>query len=117
MSQLTVTKEFTFSAAHRLPNYKGKCENLHGHTYKLQVTVKGKINPKTGMLIDFHELNDIVKLHVLDKLDHTYLNDTLENPTAENISIYIFNKLKPVIKGLDEIIVWESPTAFASYKN
>lgn len=117
MPQLTVTKEFTFSAAHRLPNYKGKCENLHGHTYKLQVTVKGKPDPKTGMLIDFHKLNDIVKQHILDKLDHSYLNDTLSNPTAENIVIYIYNKLKLEIKDLYEVIVWESPTAFASYKN
>lgn len=116
MPNLTLTKEFTFSAAHCLPNYKGNCENLHGHTYKLQVTVKGKINRKTGMIIDFHELNDIVKKIILDKLDHTYLNNIIKNPTTENITIFIWKRLKPFLN-LYEVIVWESSTAFASYRD
>ena len=85
---LTVTKIFTFDASHNLPYYKGPCHNLHGHTYKLEVTVSGDIQEdKTksdcGMIIDFSELKRIVNDTVISKYDHNYLNNFFENPTAE----------------------------------
>ena len=79
-----VLKEFEFDAAHYLPEYNGKCERLHGHTYKLVVKVEGTPD-KEGMVIDFIRLKNIVKEEVLSKLDHACLNDILKQPSAENI--------------------------------
>lgn len=92
---LTVTKEFTFDAAHYLTKYYGKCENLHGHTYKLHVTLSGEMQ-ENGLLIDFVILKRIVKKHVLDFLDHKNLNDTFENPSSEHIAKWIWNKLENI---------------------
>ena len=89
---MLLTKEFEFDSAHYLPNYYGKCERMHGHTYKLQVTVEGKVG-ENGLLIDFVILKKIVKERVLDKLDHHLLNDFLEVPSAENVAIWIWNEL------------------------
>lgn len=111
---MQLTKEFIFDAAHKLENYEGKCKNLHGHTYKLQVSVNGDINEKTGMIIDFLELDKIVEKNVLSILDHSFLNDTIKNPTAENIAVWIWEKLKNIIN-LSEIKLWETPTSFVSY--
>ena len=80
-----VLKEFEFDAAHYLPEYNGKCERLHGHTYKLVVKVEGTPD-KEGMVIDFIRLKNIVKEEVLSKLDHACLNDILKQPSAENRS-------------------------------
>ena len=73
-----------FSAAHYLPEYKGKCANLHGHTWKVEVWINGVIDHKTGMVVDFKGIKDII-----DEFDHAYLNDILLNPTAENIAVMI----------------------------
>lgn len=114
-----VTKEFSFDAAHKLLSYHGKCENLHGHTYKLRVTVYGKPDDE-GMVIDFIELKKMVKNNVLNKLDHSYINEVIEQPSAENISKWIYDRLKPVIdndrRELHEITLWETPTSFVCYK-
>lgn len=80
---MEVTKIFTFDSAHYLPEHKGKCKNLHGHTYHLHVTVEGEIN-KEGFVIDFGSLKEIMT-PVIDRLDHGYLNDILENSTCENL--------------------------------
>ena len=87
---ITVTKNFSFEACHHLPHYVGACHNLHGHSYKLSVTVGGNIikdtnNPKCGMIIDFKDLKQIVKEVAVDKYDHCNLNDYFPNPTAENM--------------------------------
>lgn len=111
---MIVVKEFTFDAAHFLTNYKGKCERLHGHTYKLQVMVKGPVQ-ENGMLMDFIELKKIVNKKVIDRLDHSNLNDTIEQSSAENISIWIWNELKDDLPHLHEIRVWETPTSFVIY--
>jgi len=111
-----VTKEFTFDAAHKLTKYHGKCEKLHGHTYKLQVTVEGQPDDE-GMVMDFVELKTLVTKKVLDKLDHSYLNDLLENPSAENIAVWIWEQLKNDVKGnLYEVKLWETPTSFVTYR-
>jgi 6-pyruvoyltetrahydropterin/6-carboxytetrahydropterin synthase len=111
---MIITKEFTFDSAHKLQGYAGKCANLHGHTYKLQVSVQGKLN-KQGMVIDFLELKKIVHEQVLSVLDHNYLNDIIENPTAENITIWIWEKLKTCIP-LCELKLWETPSSFTTYR-
>ncbi len=100
--QTTVTKEFTFDAAHYLTKYYGKCEHLHGHTYKLQVTLGGQVQAN-GLLIDFVILKRIVKKHVLDFLDHKNLNDIFDNPTSEHIAKWIWDKLE----NIDQLLAQE----------
>lgn len=114
-----ITKEFTFDAAHNLTMYHGKCEKLHGHTYKLQVTVAGE-KQEEDMVIDFLKMKEIVRDEVLSVLDHSYINDVLSQPTAENIAEWIFNKLSGKIRGnsfeLYEVALWETPTSFVRYR-
>lgn len=93
MPTLSITREFTFDAAHQLTNYYGKCEQLHGHTYRLQVTLEGEIQ-SNGMVIDFVVLKRMVNKHIVDKLDHTFLNEIIPNPSAENLAIWMWNQLK-----------------------
>jgi 6-pyruvoyltetrahydropterin/6-carboxytetrahydropterin synthase len=87
-----VTKEFSFDSAHYLTDYYGKCEQMHGHTYWLKVTVEGKVQ-ENGMVIDFALIKQIVKNRILNKLDHKTLNDIIPNPSAERIAIWIWKKL------------------------
>ncbi|MEG6566702.1 6-carboxytetrahydropterin synthase QueD [Thermoanaerobacterium saccharolyticum] len=114
---MKVTKVFTFDSAHNLTKYNGKCENLHGHTYKLEVTVEGSMDDE-GMVIDFAQLKAIVDSEVVKKLDHTYLNDVLGfNTTCENIAMWMWKKLDPLLKSerfhLFSIRLWETHTSFA----
>ncbi|PIR92816.1 6-carboxytetrahydropterin synthase QueD [Candidatus Falkowbacteria bacterium CG10_big_fil_rev_8_21_14_0_10_43_10] len=117
---MLITKKFTLDSAHKLINYKGKCKNLHGHTYTLLVTIKGKINKRTGMVFDFGEIKKIVKEKVIDVLDHNYINNFIEQPTAENMIVWIWNQLEAKIKLYKlELSVWKlskgeriAPTAF-----
>lgn len=120
----TVTKIFEFEACHRLPHYEGACHNLHGHSYKLEVTVQGEINknlnsPKCGMIIDFKDLKYIVKHKVIDKYDHSYLNDHFSNPTAEimveSIAMDIMNSLD-VSLNLVSCKLWETSTSYAEFR-
>ena len=101
----TVRIEDTFAAAHHIRNYHGKCENIHGHNYKVRIYVKGPKLDKGGMLIDFAVLKRVLK-SVLDELDHADLNTITffaENePSAERISEYIFKKLKPLLPDCEE---------------
>lgn len=114
---MLITKEFTFDSAHFLTKYHGKCEKMHGHTYKMHVTIEGKVK-KDGMVYDFVELKKLVKAKVINKLDHALLNDVIDNPSAENICIWTWKQLKKEIKGADlhEIKVWETATSFATYR-
>jgi len=93
MPTLKVTKQFDFEAAHFLTKYHGKCERLHGHSYKLFVTVEGPLQ-ENGMVIDFVILKKIVKERIIEKFDHQSLNDFFENPTAENVVVWIWNELE-----------------------
>jgi 6-pyruvoyltetrahydropterin/6-carboxytetrahydropterin synthase len=83
-----LSRDFVFDAAHNLERYRGKCENLHGHTYRLRVTLIGEPDEE-GMIIDFVELKQIVTQHVLSLLDHSYLNRIIPQPTAENIAKWV----------------------------
>ncbi len=109
---MAITKVFTFDSAHSLPNYPGHCRNIHGHTYRLEVTVKGEINPETGMVMDFYDLKRIVKENAVSRLDHCYLNDVLPCiPTAENIAVWICRSLQSQLPILHKIKLWETPTS------
>ncbi len=108
---MLLAKDFTFDAAHNLVNYHGKCERLHGHTYKLRVVVEGTPDSE-GMIIDFIELKAIVKEKILSRLDHSYINDIITQPSAENIAVWIWAELEESVRrencALYEIHVWET---------
>ena len=89
-------KTFKFDSAHYLPEHK-KCGEIHGHTWVLKISVKGKVKPN-GMLIDFHDLKGLVNSYIIDKLDHKLLNDIFENPTCELISKWIWEQLEEPLK-------------------
>src|SRR6056297_2558874 len=112
---MLITKTFKFDAAHNLIKYHGKCERLHGHTYRLDVTVEGVMDEEQ-MVIDFLELKQIVKTNVLDVLDHSYINDYIQQPTAESIAVWVWDRLVDKLKSdqhhLYEIRVYETETSF-----
>lgn len=114
-----LSREFTFDAAHRLEKYRGKCERLHGHTYRVRITVVG-IPDEEGMVIDFVELKQLVTERVLSLLDHSYLNEIVSQPTAENIARWIWDRLEPVLRTekrkLYEVTVWETADSFVTYR-
>jgi 6-pyruvoyltetrahydropterin/6-carboxytetrahydropterin synthase len=109
--RMTVYKVFKIHAAHWLPNVSEghKCRQLHGHTFKIEVHVKGPVRGDTGWVMDFAEIGKIVAL-VEKKLDHTCLNDIpgLDNPTSENLAIWIWKRLQLDLPGLAKIVVQES---------
>lgn len=120
---ITLTKQFMFEASHHLPHYDGACHNLHGHSYKLEVTVCGDIemnpnHPKCGMIIDFNDLKNIVKEVAVDKYDHSYLNNFFPNPTAEIMVAQIAMDIKEKLPK-DVVLVscklWETTTSYAQY--
>ncbi len=120
--KVSVTKEFSFAYAHRLPNHPGKCRRLHGHTGLAQVTVTGPVDPETGMVIDFGDLETMWKELLKDTLDHSYLNDIrpqLETPTAENLASFIFDVCSIAInrgeRRVSSVRVYETPTNFAEF--
>ena len=102
---MKLCREFLFDSAHSLPNYKGKCKHLHGHTYKVEIVVEDTVK-SDGMVIDFSKLKTVVETEVLQKLDHHYLNDIIENPTAEHIIEWIADQLHTKLP-LSSIRLWE----------
>lgn len=111
---MLIAKEFTFDAAHKLLRYKGKCANLHGHTYKLHVVLSGVVR-KNGIVVDFTDVKRIVNNKVISVLDHQYINDVIKQSTAENIAIWIWDQLAKSLP-LYEIKLWETPTNFVVYQ-
>ncbi|WP_241760467.1 6-carboxytetrahydropterin synthase QueD [Dethiosulfovibrio peptidovorans] len=111
---MLLRKEFTFDAAHRLERYRGKCEALHGHTYRLAVTLNGRSDDE-DMVFDFTELKRIVSEKILTELDHAYLNDVMDQPTAENIALWVWRKLDESVKRpnceLHSVQIWETATS------
>jgi 6-pyruvoyltetrahydropterin/6-carboxytetrahydropterin synthase len=115
-SPTQIRKHFRFEAAHVLPFHPGKCARMHGHSYRLEVAVRGPIRsrgPARGMIEDFEKLERIVDERVLSALDHHNLNDSIENPTVENIVLWIWKRLERDLLDLDELVLWETPTACA----
>ncbi|MFZ5648466.1 MAG: 6-carboxytetrahydropterin synthase QueD [Bacillota bacterium] len=127
MFELSIKRRF--AAAHRLEGYKGRCASLHGHTWTVEVVVEGKRLDSCGMLIDFKVLKEMVD-GIVTELDHSCLNDidyftggeTKTNPTAENLAVYVFGKVKEQLKNnspditLRGVRIWESPDASAYYR-
>jgi 6-pyruvoyltetrahydropterin/6-carboxytetrahydropterin synthase len=113
---MIVAVEFEFDAAHNLPNYAGKCERLHGHTYRLQVFCQAPVNPSTGLAIDFAEVKRVVRARVVDVLDHTYINETIPISSAENIAVWSWGRLLGAGLPLYEIRVYETPGCFVVYR-
>jgi 6-pyruvoyltetrahydropterin/6-carboxytetrahydropterin synthase len=115
---MEIFKEFTFEAAHLLPNLPEghKCRRLHGHSFRVQIHVSGEIDPTLGWVMDFGDLKAAAK-PVLEQLDHRYLNEIagLENPTSEVIARWIWQKLFPVIPSMSRIVVRETCTAGCVY--
>jgi 6-pyruvoyltetrahydropterin/6-carboxytetrahydropterin synthase len=120
-----VSVDETFAAAHKLRDYHGKCENLHGHNYKVRATLAGQVLDSTGLLYDFVLLKKAIQ-GVIQSLDHTYLNEVAPfdslNPSAENIARYIYDEAAkrlpqaPNGAGIASITVWESDLTAATYK-
>lgn len=116
---MIVAKSMDFCAAHFLPNYEGKCRNLHGHNWKVELAVEGEVDVDSGMVIDFTLLNQFLKEKVEGRFDHALVNDVIENPTAENIASRIklswdlWREENCPSVCLAWIKVWESGDAFA----
>ena len=119
-----VTVEDSFAAGHYLRNYKGKCENPHGHNYKVRVTLAGKELDKAGLLLDFKDLREVMR-HVTDRLDHQMINDIepfrVINPSAENLAKYFFDesnsRLQAVTNGrvhIRSVTVFETDSTTAT---
>lgn len=124
-SMYEVTVEDSFAAGHYLRNYRGKCENPHGHNYKVRVTLRGAELDRAGLLLDFKDLKSIMK-HVIERLDHQMLNEiepfTALNPSAENLARYFYEQASARLKSLtdgrvavSDVTVWETDTTKARY--
>ncbi len=120
-----VTVEDSFAAGHYLRNYKGKCENPHGHNYKVRVTLAGKELDKAGLLLDFKDLREVMK-HVIERFDHQMINElepfTMMNPSAENLAKYFYeetnSRLCSATNGrvwVKTVTVFETDTTTATY--
>jgi 6-pyruvoyltetrahydropterin/6-carboxytetrahydropterin synthase len=133
---MLITKRFQFDSAHYLTDYYGKCENMHGHTYTLEITLEGDVL-NNGLVLDFVIFKRIIQKRILEKLDHQLLNDIVDNPSVEKLSIWIWDQLedftslvlaesddpnlKSSLKSLSgiklyEVKLWESPNAWVIYR-
>ena len=116
---MEIFKEFTFESAHRLPHVPEghKCGRLHGHSFRVAIYLEGEVNVNTGWIRDFSEIKQIFK-PVYERLDHNYLNDLpgLENPTSENIAVWIWNELKPWLPELSRIRIHETCSSGCEYR-
>jgi len=120
-----VSVDETFAAAHNLREYKGKCEDLHGHNYKVRVTLAGKNVDSTGLLYDFVHLKQVIR-EIIHGLDHKYLNELpafdVLNPSAENIARHIYDQMAKQLREtpngavVARITVWETETTAATYR-
>ncbi|HYA17141.1 MAG TPA: 6-carboxytetrahydropterin synthase QueD [Bryobacteraceae bacterium] len=119
-----VSVEHTFAAGHALRNYRGKCENVHGHNYRVQVIVRGEKLDEIGMLADFVVLKKLLR-EIAEPMDHVFINDlppfTELNPTAENMAWYICTKMQEGLKlahpvEVAEVKVWETDVQCAVYR-
>ena len=120
-----VSVEETFAAAHNLREYKGKCEDLHGHNYKVRVVLAGPELDRVGLLYDFVQLKQVIQ-SVIRSLDHKYLNELAPfdklNPSAENLAWHIYNETSRQLPrngngaGIAAVTVWETATTAATYR-
>ncbi|NOL49154.1 6-carboxytetrahydropterin synthase QueD [Pelistega europaea] len=138
---MKVVKIFTFDSSHLLDGHDGKCKNLHGHTYKLEVEISGDLiadGPKEGMVLDFGDVKNVVKQYVLDRMDHAFLYNRLserektiasllegwglktyaleQRTTAEVMSYHIFQILQQQGLPVTRVRLWETPTSYSEYE-
>jgi 6-pyruvoyltetrahydropterin/6-carboxytetrahydropterin synthase len=111
-------RHYRFEAAHKLPAVPPEhpCARLHGHTYEVTVGVRGEAEPETGWVIDYGAIDDACG-PVLEEIDHRLLNDVpgLENPTSERLAIWLWERISPVLAGLDSVTVGENPDSTCHY--
>src|SRR3974377_206193 len=120
-----VSVEQTFAAGHALRNDKGKCENVHGHNFRVQVVIEGEKLDETGLLVDFIDVKTVMR-GIIERLDHVFLNDIAPfdviNPSAENIAEYFHKEMTrglsetPVPIRIREVKVWETDIQSATYR-
>ena len=118
MPAMEIFKSFTLEAAHRLPNVPPghKCARLHGHSFRVELHVSGEVGERTGWVMDFGDIKAAFK-PLYERLDHHYLNDIpgLDNPTSENLAIWIWDQLKPALPLLGAVVVHETCTSGCRY--
>jgi len=116
---MKITQAFTFEAAHRLPHVPTthKCHRMHGHSYKVELQLEGPVDPVSGFVIDFFDVERVFG-PLLQELDHHTLNDIpgLSNPTAENIAIWVWERAKPLLRELSSVRIYETPNCWAEYE-
>src|SRR5579885_3883624 len=119
-----VSVEQTFAAGHALRNYKGKCENVHGHNLRVRVTIEGERLDDTGLLVDFIDVKKSMG-EIIARLDHVFLNDIapfdVKNPSAENIAEHFYREISQTLKSavpvrIREVKVWETDVQSAAYR-
>jgi 6-pyruvoyltetrahydropterin/6-carboxytetrahydropterin synthase len=118
VAAVKISQAFHLEAAHALPNAgeTHRCRQLHGHSYRVELRLDGPVDPLTGFVADFFAIEAAFR-PLRERLDHHYLNDIegLENPTAENIAIWIWERMKTGLPELERVIVFETPDCFAEY--
>ncbi len=117
---MKIAHAFTFEAAHRLPNIAPdhKCYRMHGHSYRVELCLEGTVDPATGFVMDFYEIERVFK-PILEQIDHNCLNEVkgLETlPTVENIAIWIWQHTKPSLPQLCRVTLYETPNCWAIYE-
>ncbi|MGH6837995.1 MAG: 6-carboxytetrahydropterin synthase QueD [Methylocella sp.] len=115
---MKISQAFRFEAAHTLPYVAEdhRCRQLHGHSYRVELKLEGPVDPITGFVADFLAIEAAFK-PLLERLDHRFLNDIegLENPTSENIAVWIWGRTKKALPQLARVVVFETPDCFAEY--
>jgi 6-pyruvoyltetrahydropterin/6-carboxytetrahydropterin synthase len=109
--RFTLTRQFTFQAAHILPWHSGKCARLHGHSYRLEVSITGPLDGN-GVVLDFNDLRDLVERQIIGPLDHTMLNDYFDNPTVELVAAWVLETLRKELAIVSGVRLWETATSF-----
>lgn len=116
---MKITQAFTFEAAHRLPHVPEthRCHRMHGHSYRVEIELEGDVDAHTGFVVDFFDVEAAFG-PLLARLDHHCLNDIegLENPTAELIAVWIYDRIKPNLPQTSAVIVYETPNCWAEYR-
>ena len=115
---MRITQAFTFEAAHRLPNVPAthRCHRMHGHSYRVELRLEGPVDPDSGFVVDFFDV-EAAFAPILARLDHYCLNEIegLENPTAEHIATWIWERVRPALPLLAAVAVYETPNCWAEY--
>lgn len=118
---LSVTRKFEFAGAHYLPNHPGKCQNLHGHTWKVEIEIIGQVKKDTGMIIDFGDMKEKIN-PIIETFDHKCLNEVLREwrvdvpPTAENLVMIFVTALTKDFPNLCRVRIYESDDSYAEWK-